>query len=152
MEQFGWSRATTSAAISLQRTETGVISPFVKDEAKRQMVAKGLFIAILAGLGTAAGVGAYKAMKGAKIASGAASGLKAALKGRDIANIGAGPSTLDLITSATQVYSNIKPILVSRKSNSLYRIKTGMANTTGGSINWDKKKNEISGFLIGPNL
>ena len=29
MEQFGWSRATTSAAISLQRTETGVISPFV---------------------------------------------------------------------------------------------------------------------------
>ncbi len=67
----------------------GVISPFVKDEAKRQMVAKGLFIAILAGLGTAAGVGAYKAMKGAKIASGAASGLKAALKGRDIANIGA---------------------------------------------------------------
>ena len=27
---------------------------------------------------------------------------------RDIANIGAGPSTLDLITSATQVYSNIK--------------------------------------------
>jgi len=67
----------------------GVISPFIKDEGKRQMVAKGLFIAILAGLGTAAGVGAYKAMKGAKIASGAASGLKAALKGRDIANIGA---------------------------------------------------------------
>ena len=29
VEQFGWSRATTSAAISLQRTESGMISPFV---------------------------------------------------------------------------------------------------------------------------
>jgi MFS family permease len=29
VEQFGWSRATTSAAISLQRTESGAISPFV---------------------------------------------------------------------------------------------------------------------------
>lgn len=29
VEQFGWSRATTSLAISLQRTESGMISPFV---------------------------------------------------------------------------------------------------------------------------
>jgi MFS family permease len=29
VDQFGWSRTTTSAAISLQRTETGAISPFV---------------------------------------------------------------------------------------------------------------------------
>ena len=29
VEQFGWSRATTSAAISLQRTESGMVSPFV---------------------------------------------------------------------------------------------------------------------------
>jgi MFS family permease len=29
VDQFGWSRATTSAAMSLQRTETGAISPFV---------------------------------------------------------------------------------------------------------------------------
>lgn len=29
VEHFGWSRATTSAAISLQRTESGMVSPFV---------------------------------------------------------------------------------------------------------------------------
>ncbi len=29
VEQFGWGRATTSAAVSLQRTESGMISPFV---------------------------------------------------------------------------------------------------------------------------
>ena len=29
VEQFGWSRAFTSAAVSLQRTESGLISPFV---------------------------------------------------------------------------------------------------------------------------
>lgn len=29
VDQFGWSRATTSAAMSLQRTESGAVSPFV---------------------------------------------------------------------------------------------------------------------------
>ena len=29
IEQFGWSRAVTSAAVSIQRTESGMISPFV---------------------------------------------------------------------------------------------------------------------------
>ncbi len=29
VDQFGWSRATTSAAVSLQRTESGMVSPFV---------------------------------------------------------------------------------------------------------------------------
>ena len=29
VEQFGWSRAVTSAAVSLQRTESGMVSPFV---------------------------------------------------------------------------------------------------------------------------
>ena len=29
VEQFGWSRAVTSAAVSIQRTESGMISPFV---------------------------------------------------------------------------------------------------------------------------
>ena len=29
VEQFGWSRATTSAAVSIQRTESGVVAPFV---------------------------------------------------------------------------------------------------------------------------
>ena len=29
VEQFGWSRATTSAAVSIQRTESGAVAPFV---------------------------------------------------------------------------------------------------------------------------
>jgi sugar phosphate permease len=29
VERFGWSRAVTSGAVSIQRTETGVISPFI---------------------------------------------------------------------------------------------------------------------------
>lgn len=29
VDQFGWGRATTSAAVSLQRTESGMVSPFV---------------------------------------------------------------------------------------------------------------------------
>lgn len=29
VEQFGWSRATTAAAVSIQRTETGMVAPFV---------------------------------------------------------------------------------------------------------------------------
>ena len=67
----------------------GVISPFVKDKGKRDMVAKGLFIAILAGLGVKAGIGAIKAIKGLNATSAVLSGVKGALKGRDIANVGA---------------------------------------------------------------
>ena len=53
------------------------------------MVAKGLFIAILAGLGLKAGIGAIKAIKGLNATSAVLSGVKGALKGRDIANVGA---------------------------------------------------------------
>ena len=67
----------------------GVISPFIKDKSKREMVAKGLFIAILAGLGLKAGIGAIKAIKGLNATSAVLSGVKGALKGRDIANVGA---------------------------------------------------------------
>ena len=67
----------------------GVISPFIKDKSKRDMVAKGLFIAILAGLGVKAGIGAIKAIKGLNATSAVLSGVKGALKGRDIANVGA---------------------------------------------------------------
>lgn len=65
-----------------------VISPFVKDQNKRQNIAKGLFIAILAGLGIKAGVGALQAIRGANVGSAALSLTKGALKGRDIANVG----------------------------------------------------------------
>lgn len=67
---------------------SGFIKPFVRDEKKRQLVAKGLFIAILAGLGVKAGIGAMNALKGGGLASASVSAVKAALKGRDIAVIG----------------------------------------------------------------
>ena len=65
-----------------------VISPFVKDGQKRQNIAKGLFIAILAGLGIKAGIGALNAIRGANVGSAALSMTKGALKGRDLANVG----------------------------------------------------------------
>ena len=65
-----------------------VISPFIKDKSKRDVVAKGLFIAILAALGIKAGVGALNAIRGANVGTAALSLTKSALKGRDIANVG----------------------------------------------------------------
>ena len=65
-----------------------VISPFVKDKDKRQTIAKGLFVALLAAFGIQAGVGALNAIRGANVGSAALSMTKTALKGRDIANVG----------------------------------------------------------------
>lgn len=65
-----------------------VISPFVKDAGKRQTIAKGLFVALLAAFGIQAGIGALKAIRGANVGSAALSMTKTALKGRDIAHIG----------------------------------------------------------------
>jgi len=65
-----------------------VIKPFVKDENKRSNIAKGLFIAILAGLGISAGVGALNAIRGANVGTAALGLTKSALKGRDIAQVG----------------------------------------------------------------
>ena len=74
--------------VNIVKAISGFIKPFVKDEKKRQLVAKGLFIAILAGLGVKAGIGAMNALKGGGLASASVSAVKAALKGRDIAVIG----------------------------------------------------------------
>lgn len=74
--------------VNIVKAISGFIKPFVKDEKKRQLVAKGLFIAILAGLGVKAGIGALNALRGGGIAAGTISAVKAALKGRDIAVIG----------------------------------------------------------------
>jgi len=65
-----------------------VISPFVKDKSKRDNIAKGMFIAILAALGIQAGIGALNAIRGANVGPAALSMTKTALKGRDIANVG----------------------------------------------------------------
>lgn len=67
----------------------GVISPFVRDPSKREVIAKGLFIAVLAGLGIKAGIGAIQAIKGLNAGTAVLSAVKGALKGRDIANLGA---------------------------------------------------------------
>lgn len=67
----------------------GVISPFVRDPSKREVIAKGLFIAVLAGLGIKAGIGAIQAIKGLNAGTAVLSATKSALKGRDIANLGA---------------------------------------------------------------
>ena len=65
-----------------------VISPFIKDPAKRENIAKGLFIAILAALGIKASIGAVNAIRGANVGTAALSLTKGALKGRDITNVG----------------------------------------------------------------
>ena len=80
-----WAHDNEKAMVNVIAT---VIKPFVKDEAKRQMVAKGLFIAILAALGVKAGIGAIKAIKGLNAGAATLSAVKGALKGRDIANVG----------------------------------------------------------------
>jgi|TARA_B110000879_G_scaffold4821_1_gene6309 hypothetical protein len=71
--------------VNIVKAIGGFLKPFVKDEKKRQLVAKGLFIAMLAGLGVKAGIGAMNALRGGGIASATISAVKAALKGRDIA-------------------------------------------------------------------
>lgn len=74
--------------VNMVKAISGFIKPFVRDEGKRKIVAKGLFIAILAGLGVKAGIGALNALRGGGIASATISAVKAALKGRDIAVVG----------------------------------------------------------------
>ena len=54
--------------------------------------------------------------------------------------------------STDRVYSRINPIRVSNSANSLYSTSIGSAKTTGGRINCDRKKNEMSLFFIHRNL
>jgi len=80
-----WAHHNEKAMVSVVAQ---VISPFVKDKNKRDVVAKGLFIGILAALGIKAGIGALNAIRGANVGTAALSLTKSALKGRDIANVG----------------------------------------------------------------
>jgi len=75
--------------VNIVRAISGFMKPFIRDEKKRELVAKGLFIAMLAGLGVKAGIGALNALRGANVATATISTVKAALKGRDIAVVGA---------------------------------------------------------------
>jgi len=74
--------------VNIVKAISGFIKPFVRDEKKRELVAKGLFIAMLAGLGVKAGIGAMNALRGGGFTSATISAVKAALKGRDIAVVG----------------------------------------------------------------
>ena len=80
-----WAHNNEKAMVNVIAT---VIKPFVRDEEKRQQIAKGLFIAVLAALGAQAGVGALDAIRGADIGGAALGMTKSALKGRDIAVVG----------------------------------------------------------------
>ena len=80
-----WAHNNEKAMVNVIST---VIKPFVKDEAKRDQIAKGLFIAVLASLGVQAGIGALDAIRGADVGSAALGMTKSALKGRDIAVVG----------------------------------------------------------------
>ena len=80
-----WAHDNEKAMVNVIAT---VIKPFVKDENKRANIAKGLFIAILAGLGISAGIGALNAIRGANVGTAALGLTKSALKGRDIAQVG----------------------------------------------------------------
>tara|TARA_R100001591_G_scaffold98621_2_gene104787 strand:- start:611 stop:1114 length:504 start_codon:yes stop_codon:yes gene_type:complete len=80
-----WAHNNEKAMVNVIST---VIKPFVKDESKRQQIAKGLFIAVLASLGVQAGIGALDAIRGADVGSAALGMTKSALKGRDIAVVG----------------------------------------------------------------
>jgi hypothetical protein len=75
--------------VNVVRAISGFTKPFIRDQKKRDLVAKGLFIAMLAGLGVKAGIGALNALRGANVATATISAVKAALKGRDIAVVGA---------------------------------------------------------------
>jgi len=80
-----WAHDNEKAMVNVIAT---VIKPFVRDEDKRQQIAKGLFIAVLAALGVQAGIGALDAIRGADVGGAALGMTKSALKGRDIAVVG----------------------------------------------------------------
>jgi len=64
-----------------------VVGLFTKDEKAKNMVTDGLFALLLLGLGAKAGTEAFSAVRKSNLISGGVSGLKAALKGKDLASL-----------------------------------------------------------------
>jgi len=64
-----------------------VVGKFIKDKEKKSMITNGLFILLLLGLGLKAGKEAFNALKQSSNVAAGISGLKAALKGKDIVSI-----------------------------------------------------------------
>ena len=65
------------------RTTIGL---FVKDEKAKKQITDILFTLLLLGLGAKAGTEAFNSLKSSNVVAGSVSGLKAALKGKDIAS------------------------------------------------------------------
>jgi len=61
-----------------------VVGLFTKDEKTKSVVTDGLFALLLLGLGAKAGTEAFTALRKSNVVAGSVSGLKAALKGKDI--------------------------------------------------------------------
>jgi len=72
-----------------------VVMLFTKDEKSIKTVTDGLFALLLLGLGARAGTEAFTALRKSNLIAGGVSGLKAALKGKDIVTL-----VQDMITSA----------------------------------------------------
>jgi hypothetical protein len=64
-----------------------VVGLFTKDEKAKNMVTDGLFALLLLGLGAKAGTEVFSAVRKSNLISGGISGLKAALKGKDLATL-----------------------------------------------------------------
>ena len=64
-----------------------VVGLFTKDAKTKTMVTDGLFALLLLGLGAKAGTEAFSAVRKSNLISGGVSGLKAALKGKDLATL-----------------------------------------------------------------
>ena len=64
-----------------------VVGLFTKDEKTKTLVTDGLFALLLLGLGAKAGTEAFSAVRKSNLISGGISGLKAALKGKDLATL-----------------------------------------------------------------
>jgi len=64
-----------------------VIGLFVKDEKSKKLITEALFALLLLGLGARAGTEAFNSLKSSNTVAGGMSGLKAALKGKDIISI-----------------------------------------------------------------
>ena len=63
-----------------------------------------------------------------------------------------GPRILHIMTRKGKGYKLAEKNPISYHGVTPFNPKTGKAKTTGGKINCDRKKNEMSGFLIKPNL
>ena len=64
-----------------------VVGLFTKDEKTKTLVTDGLFALLLLGLGAKAGTEAFSAVRKSNLIAGGISGLKAALKGKDLATL-----------------------------------------------------------------